>query len=282
LSNVAVHGPIAKEDTRAFYNACDLCLVPLADVPVFQETVPSKIFEIMACERPVLASLAGEAARIVAESGAGTVVPPADPEAIAAGVVRMLQLPAEERRVMGRRGRRYVASHYDRQVLADRYSGAPQGRRRQDGSFPQGGGGRGMRILVTGASGFVGRAVLERASDAVQLRAVVRSGPATAGVETVRIGDIADDVDWRPHLQGVDAVVHLAARVHVMRDSASDPSRGLPPGQRGRNATARRSRRGCRCAPFRLREHRQGSWGRERGAIRSHRKARSGPWIRTA
>jgi colanic acid biosynthesis glycosyl transferase WcaI len=73
-----------KADTRAFYNACDLCLVPLANVPVFQETVPSKIFEIMACERPVLASLEGEAARIVRRAVAGRVCSPADPEAIAA------------------------------------------------------------------------------------------------------------------------------------------------------------------------------------------------------
>ncbi|HKP75219.1 MAG TPA: glycosyltransferase family 4 protein, partial [Longimicrobiaceae bacterium] len=52
LPNVSVLPPIPKEATRAFYNACDVCLVPLAPVPVFQETVPSKLFEILACERP--------------------------------------------------------------------------------------------------------------------------------------------------------------------------------------------------------------------------------------
>jgi len=121
LRNVAVHGSLPKEATRAFYNACDLCLVPLANVPIFQETVPSKIFEIMACERPVLASVGGEAARIVEESGAGRVTAPADSNAIAGGVMDMLQLSRDERKDMGRRGRAYVAEHYDRRVLADRY-----------------------------------------------------------------------------------------------------------------------------------------------------------------
>lgn len=65
LSNLTLHPPIAKERTPAFYAACDLCLVPLAPYAILQETIPSKLFEIMASERPVLASLAGEAADIV-------------------------------------------------------------------------------------------------------------------------------------------------------------------------------------------------------------------------
>lgn len=72
LSNISFHEPIPKDQTRAFYTSCDVCLVPLADLDVLQEPVPSKIFEIMACETPVLASLRGEAADIVRRSG-GTV-----------------------------------------------------------------------------------------------------------------------------------------------------------------------------------------------------------------
>lgn len=121
MDNLTIHGPIPKSHTRAFYNACDICLVPLADVPVFQETVPSKLFEIMACERPVMASVAGEAAHIVEESGGGITVAPGDPEGIAKGIESLLRRSPEERREMGQRGRRYVGAHYDRLVLADRY-----------------------------------------------------------------------------------------------------------------------------------------------------------------
>ena len=121
LPNLTIHAPIAKDRTRDFYNSCDLCLVPLAPIPIFSETVPSKIFEVMACERPLLASVSGEAARIVAESGAGLVTPPGDAEAMAEGILETRQMSREQRLESGRRGRAYVATHYSREVLASRY-----------------------------------------------------------------------------------------------------------------------------------------------------------------
>lgn len=121
LGNLVVLPAISKEQTRPFYNACDVCLVPLAPIPVFQETIPSKIFEIMACERPVLASLSGEGKRIVDQSGGGLVSPPGDAAALADAVLRLSRMSADERGLLGRRGREYVARNFDRGVLADHY-----------------------------------------------------------------------------------------------------------------------------------------------------------------
>lgn len=121
VDNVSIEPPIAKGRTRAFHNNCDICLVPLAPIPVFQETIPSKLFEMMACERPVLACLSGEGARIVKESGGGVVVPPGDPRAMADGLLAAIALDPAERSEMGRRGRTYVTQNYDRTLLADRY-----------------------------------------------------------------------------------------------------------------------------------------------------------------
>ena len=70
-------------------------------------------------------------------------------------------------------------------------------------------------VLVTGAGGFVGQAVVSA------LRA---AGYEVRSVGRQDVGDIHRDTDWRAHLQGVRAVVHLAARVHVMRETAQDPA----------------------------------------------------------
>ncbi|MBE0621684.1 MAG: SDR family oxidoreductase [Burkholderiales bacterium] len=82
------------------------------------------------------------------------------------------------------------------------------------------------RVLVTGASGFVGRAVcVDLAQRGFTVRAVVRELSRATDLpgELVRIADIGADADWSSAFAGVDAVVHLAARVHVMRDDVLHP-----------------------------------------------------------
>ncbi|WP_234266972.1 UDP-glucose 4-epimerase family protein [Hydrogenophaga sp. NFH-34] len=77
-------------------------------------------------------------------------------------------------------------------------------------------------LAVTGATGFVGRALLGRlVRDGRPVRALTRSGPSAPG--RVCIGDIGPDTDWRAALAGVRCVVHCAARVHVMADRHPDP-----------------------------------------------------------
>jgi nucleoside-diphosphate-sugar epimerase len=75
------------------------------------------------------------------------------------------------------------------------------------------------RVLVTGASGFVGRAVITAfAAEGDAVRAAVRRPPQSpfpAGVEIVQHADFAEAVDWRSLVEGSDAVVHLAGIAHT-------------------------------------------------------------------
>ena len=81
-------------------------------------------------------------------------------------------------------------------------------------------------ILVTGGSGFVGSALLKQLlNDGCELRASARSSLSTElkGVQYHLIRDMTASTDWYTALNGVQAVVHCAARVHVMKDNATDP-----------------------------------------------------------
>ncbi|MGK9046884.1 NAD-dependent epimerase/dehydratase family protein [Stutzerimonas chloritidismutans] len=84
-----------------------------------------------------------------------------------------------------------------------------------------------MRVLLTGASGFVGRAVHARllADGVHELRCAQRQLPASpvAAAEFCLAPSLGPDADWSEALIGVDAVIHCAARVHVMNEQAADP-----------------------------------------------------------
>ena len=80
-----------------------------------------------------------------------------------------------------------------------------------------------MRILVTGASGFVGEALcacLQERGHSV--RAAIRSVSPTLSsydLEIISVGNISGQTDWSPALVGVDCVIHCAGRAHVMRET---------------------------------------------------------------
>jgi nucleoside-diphosphate-sugar epimerase len=81
------------------------------------------------------------------------------------------------------------------------------------------------KVLVTGANGFIGKplcaAVMKKYGS---VKAAVRiSGDGAPNMETIAIGNIDGTTDWTQALQGIQVVVHLAARAHKLRDNVADP-----------------------------------------------------------
>jgi nucleoside-diphosphate-sugar epimerase len=84
------------------------------------------------------------------------------------------------------------------------------------------------RILVTGATGFVGSILCQRLlADSQQVRGTLLESESLLslleGVEPVVIDPLGPDTPWRHALSGIRTIIHLAARVHVMRETATDP-----------------------------------------------------------
>jgi len=82
-----------------------------------------------------------------------------------------------------------------------------------------------MKVLLTGANGFIGLAVLRRLNEMAGLQPVgaLRRNVKLNDAKFVEVGDLTKQTNWSFSLAGADAVVHLAARAHVMKDTAANP-----------------------------------------------------------
>ncbi len=120
LKNVLFYDQIGKQELPEYYEMSDIILVTLRNLPLFRHVIPSKIFEIMAMERPILISVDGESRKLVESAGTGIFSEPENPQALKDKLDYLLANP-QKRSEMGRNGRDFVCAHFNRDALADRY-----------------------------------------------------------------------------------------------------------------------------------------------------------------
>jgi glycosyltransferase involved in cell wall biosynthesis len=120
LANVRLLGLRPRAEVPAWLSAIDLTLVLLRDLPVFRTVIPSKVFEFLAQERPMLlAAPRGEIRSLVEEAKVGLVIEPEDPQAIARAVREVRANPSEAL-ARASAGRALVESEFMRDELARR------------------------------------------------------------------------------------------------------------------------------------------------------------------
>lgn len=119
LENVIFGDERIVSEVPSLLARADVCFAAVRPEQYPRKVISVKLFEYMACEKPVVGALSGESARILEESGGGIVVPPGDGSATAEAILTLCQDPAR-RTAMGTAGRRYVNEHYSRSAWAMR------------------------------------------------------------------------------------------------------------------------------------------------------------------
>jgi colanic acid biosynthesis glycosyl transferase WcaI len=119
LDNVIFGKERSVKEIPSLLARADLCFAAVRPEPYPKKVISVKVFEYLACEKPVVGALSGESARILEESGGGLVVPPGDGQATAEAILALCHDPSR-RMSMGESGRRYVEENYSRSLWATR------------------------------------------------------------------------------------------------------------------------------------------------------------------
>ena len=120
LSNLHIIGQVEREKIQKFFTITNISLVLLRKSESFKVAIPSKIFEAMAMERPIILGVEGKAAELIRSAGAGTVIPPENPGQLAAAILEYVANP-KLAKLHGKQGRTFVESHFDRKKFARKY-----------------------------------------------------------------------------------------------------------------------------------------------------------------
>jgi colanic acid biosynthesis glycosyl transferase WcaI len=104
-----------------FMTGADALLVHLKKSEFSRHAIPGKTLAYLAAGKPILMAVEGAAAQLVTEAGAGIVVSPEDPKALADAIRSVIAMPEAERAAMGERGRQYLLENLSKQKVISQY-----------------------------------------------------------------------------------------------------------------------------------------------------------------
>ena len=120
LTNVRLMGRFILDDMPSIMSRASALLVSLIGGQIMSKTVPSKIQAYLASGRPIIASLDGEGARIIAEAGAGLISSAEDAKGLAQNILCLRNMSERQREVMSNNALAYYAANYEPRFLSNR------------------------------------------------------------------------------------------------------------------------------------------------------------------
>jgi glycosyltransferase involved in cell wall biosynthesis len=121
LTNVIFADPVGRTEIAGVIKEIDISLIPLKKLDLFLGAIPSKIFEILAMEKPILLGVNGEAKDLFIEEGnCGWHFEPEDLDDLSDRITEIIENP-ETLSERGKNGRKYVSEKFNRSIIVDNF-----------------------------------------------------------------------------------------------------------------------------------------------------------------
>ncbi|RUR12747.1 glycosyltransferase family 4 protein [Legionella sp. km772] len=120
LTNLVLAGRYEAKAMPFIYSKAAGLLVSLNNSEIFSYTIPSKIQSYLAAGKPIIASLDGEGAKVITDSGAGFVSPAGNADLLIKNIEQLYSLSPHEREKMGALGRAYFLKHFEMENQSQR------------------------------------------------------------------------------------------------------------------------------------------------------------------
>ncbi len=121
LNNVQFIDSVPKHQVQDFINASDVCMAILKKTDTFKTVYPNKVFDYMACKKPMIVTIDGITRKLVEDAKAGFYAEPGNVQDFKRAIEKILALSEQKLQQLGTNGYHFVRQNFDRAALADNY-----------------------------------------------------------------------------------------------------------------------------------------------------------------